>query len=196
MRRYLMALVALLVLGPGAAAARAQGLTITPRAGVYLGAGDARELRAEARRLRVDREADFALGLTVGAGPIRGGFDYVTGKRISDEGLDDGGVGEGSLLAAALAFDLRPLPRIIGFQPYGVAGLGVKHHGYAYDKDGLRDLFPSSDTEFSLQAGLGADLAFGAVGVTFEATDYISLHQETAGRHDAFLTVGLRIGLR
>jgi len=195
MTRRLMIALAFVAVGIHAGEARSQNLTITPRLGAYIGAGDAEELRSEAERFRVERSADFALGLTAEIGPIRGSLDYVTGKRITEEGLDDGDVGDGSLLAVAAGLALRPIPRIVGFQPYAVAGAGLKRNDYSYDDDGLSDLLPASETDFSVQLGLGADLMLGAVGIVAEITDYISWHEGSAGRHDAFITAGLRVSL-
>jgi len=195
MKRHVLIALATVAVGIHTGEARAQNVTVTPRLGAYLAAGDAGELRSEAERFQVERDAGFALGMTVELGPLRGSADYVTGKRITEDGLDDGEVGDGSLLAVAAGVALRPIPRIVGIQPYGIAGVGLKRSGYSYNEDGLSDLLPASETDFSLQAGLGVDLMLGRVGVVLEATDYISWHDGSAGRHDAFITAGLRVGL-
>src|SRR5688500_15471211 len=106
-------LVALVALGAGAQIASAQ-IYVTPALGAYIPASNLKDLRSQAEERELERSGTLGLGLNVDAGWLRGSIAYATGATITDEGLDDNEeIGDGSVLAVAADFVMRPLPRII-----------------------------------------------------------------------------------
>ncbi len=97
---------------------------------------------------------------------------------------------------------LRPIPRIVIFQPYAVAGIGFKKFDYDTNTNisGALGQVKSNSTA-AFHGGIGADLMFGGVGIMAEVTDYISQGQGDVNgnnkqlQHDAFGMVGVRIKL-
>ncbi len=177
---------------------QAQKITIAPMAGAYASASDFKSLRTQADTLRLKRESKLALGLIVDAGFIRGSVAYVSGATLTEKGASNTrSVGDGSLLAAAADLVLRPIPRVL-VQPYLFGGAGFKHEGYSYTASGISDAFPKDKSDFTLHAGVGADLMVGHFGVVAEVSDFISKNG-TAGsgfnKHDAFAMVGLKVKL-
>lgn len=183
-------------LGGSAEAARAQ-VAVTPSIGAYIPAGDFHDLRDQAEQVRVQRDAALALGLSAEFGWLRGTLAYVTGSRLTADGIEEQGeIGEGSLLIAAADLVLRPIPRLVVVQPYLLGGVGLKNTSYDYDDDGISDAFPDDETDTTLHIGVGADLMFGGIGVVAELSDFISKDAEGDwGAHDAFATIGLKFRL-
>jgi hypothetical protein len=178
--------------------ARAQSITIAPMAGAYTSANDFKTLRSQADTLRLKRESKLALGFNVDLGFIRGSVAYVSGATLTEKGATNTtNVGNGSLLAAAADLVLRPIPRIL-VQPYLFGGAGLKHSGYSYNANGISNAFPQDASDFTLHAGVGADMMLGHFGVVAEVSDFISKNG-TAGsdfsKHDAFGMVGLKVKL-
>jgi hypothetical protein len=178
--------------------ARAQSISISPMVGAYAQANDFKSLRSQADTLRLQRQSKLALGVVVDAGFIRGSVAYVSGATLSEKGATNTrNVGEGTLLAAAADLVLRPIPRVF-VQPYLFGGAGLKHAGYSYNASGISNAFPQDQSDFTLHAGIGADLMVGAFGVVAEVSDFISKNG-TAGsdfsKHDAFAMVGLKVKL-
>jgi hypothetical protein len=178
--------------------ARAQSISIAPMAGGYAQASDFKSLRSQADTLRLKRESKLALGIIVDAGFIRGSVAYVSGATLTEKGATNTrSVGDGTLLAAAADLVLRPIPRVL-VQPYLFGGAGLKHEGYSYTASGISGAFPQDKSDFTLHAGVGADLMLGSFGVIAEVSDFISKNG-TAGsgfnKHDAFALVGLKVKL-
>ena len=174
----------------------AQGITITPQIGVYVPGDDFESLRAGADSVRVNNEGSLALGLNVELGFLRGTLAYASAATLSRRGVTgETEVGEGKLLAAAVDFVWRPLPRLIVVQPYLLVGGGLRRADYSYDTDGL-DAFPENASDFAVHAGIGADFVLGPVGVSAEITDFISKNEEDDwSRHDGFGFVGVKLRL-
>ena len=192
MKRY-MFVVAALALAP--AAVQAQGISVTPMAGVFIPASDLYEIRDEAEQIfEVEKEAAFGLGLNVELGWLRGSVAYATGATLNEGGVDgQENIGEGKLLAVAGDLVLRPIPRLIVVQPYLIAGAGLRREDFSYEDDGLSNALPSDKSNFALHAGLGVDVMLGRLGVVAEVTDFISQDEEDDwSQHDAFGFVGLK----
>jgi hypothetical protein len=181
-----------LTLGAAPGAAQAQGIHITPLAGIYVPGSEWREIQSGAERVRVERDGSLALGLNLELGSLRGSLGYVTGGRISEEGVA-GDIGDGSLLTAALDLVIRPLPRLL-VQPYLFAGPGLVREQYSFDA-GRFSGFPRDESHFALHLGAGADLMLGRLGVAAELSDWISRPDDGGTQHDVFIMVGLRVRL-
>ncbi|HUH12804.1 MAG TPA: hypothetical protein VMK65_06820 [Longimicrobiales bacterium] len=181
----------LTLVGPAAAYGQ---VSFTPLAGGYIPASSFADLEGGARTAEVEREAALALGLNVGLGSLRATVRYVTDAKLSERGVDDTSrIESGTLLAAAADLVLRPLPRVLGVQPYLLGGAGLKRMGYSYADDGLDNPFPDDEREWALHLGLGVDLMAGGLGIVVEVDDFVGLGD--AGAHDAFVMAGLRLSL-
>ena len=217
MRTASKVIVGLGVLGLGAAPAAAQvpgvGLELVPKVGFYTAAADLEAARTAAGEVVDDRGGSLALGLAVDFGvalmPVsfRVGFDYVSGSEFTyadTTGADLEASGEQTMLAIAGDVVLRPLPRLVIVQPYLLAGAGVKRYDFSFsDVDAGSDaesVFPESQTDFTLHAGLGLDLGLGPIALVAEASDYVSWYEAEGGdgtelQNDLFVMVGIRVGL-
>jgi hypothetical protein len=191
MRPLLLAALAVL---PAAPVARAQGIHLTPMLGAYKQASDFQTLKGEAQSIDLKRENTMALGANLELGALRGTLAYVTNAKLSREGVS-GDVGEGKLLLLTGDLVVRPIPRILGLQPYLLGGAGVKRNDYSFKDDGFAADFPKNETDFALHFGVGADLMFGGLGVMAEVGDFVSYADRKFGRHDAVGMVGLRLRL-
>src|SRR5688572_414732 len=194
MRRSTLLALAALALGAQAASAQIQ---ITPSIGAYIPASDLKDLRSQAEEARLEREGTLGLGLNIQFGSLRGSIAYATGAKITDEGVDnEDEIGEGSVLAVAADYVVRPLPRIV-VQPYLLGGAGFKREDYSYSDEGITtDILPEDNRELTLHFGIGADLMLGGIGIMAEITDFLSKDQDDDwGRHDAFAFVGLKFNV-
>lgn len=187
-RRSIAWTLALLAALPAAAAAQ---VGITPRVGIYIPAGEFSELESEARSIEVDKEAALTIGASLEVGRFYLGFDYVTGSRLDEDGVQDGsGIGDGTLLAVAGGVLLRLDTPVL--QPHVRLGAGVKRIGYSYDDQGLANLFPEDDTDFALHGAVGLSLGFGGLGLVVELADYVTV--DGFEPNDFVLSAGLRLG--
>jgi len=183
---------ALATLAP-AAPALAQ-LHITPTVGAYHPGTDPIDLGGDGVRLL--RGRTLGLGVNIEAGFLRGTIAYASGATITGDGLGtEGDLGEGTLLAMTAGIALRPLPRLLGFQPYALLGGGVKRFDYSWNDSRFDDLLPSGDREFVLQYGAGADLMMGGLGLIAEVYDMVAPELDDSRRHDTFVQLGLRFRL-
>lgn len=191
---------AALLLALAGGAVSAQSITISPLVGVYTQANSLDQLRAQADTLSIKRESALALGANLELGFLRASLNYVSGATIKAKGGTSvtGDIGKGKILMGAVDAVLRPIPRIVVFQPYALAGIGFKHFNYDISNTSISGVKNNSTAAF--HAGLGGDLMFGGLGVVAEVTDYISQGQpDAAGKkqmqHDAYGMVGLRLRL-
>jgi hypothetical protein len=183
---------ALIALTLGTAPLAAQGIHVATLAGAYIPGSEWREIRSGAERVRIERAGSLALGLNLELGSLRGSLGYVTGSRISEEGVA-GDIGDGSLLTAALDLVIRPLPRLL-VQPYLFGGPGLVREEYSFDA-GRFTGFPRDESRFALHLGAGADLMLGRLGVAAELADWISRPDAGGTQHDVFMMVGLKVRL-
>ena len=64
----------------------------------------------------------------------------------------------------------------------------------------IDDVFPESQTDFTLHAGVGLDLGLGPIALVAELSDYISWYEaegadESEMQNDIFLMAGIRVGI-
>ena len=171
------------------AAASAQ-ISLIPRIGVYIPAGEFAEIEDELEQtFEVDKEAAFMIGATVELSRFYAGFDYVTGSDLTSDGLEDGdNLGNGSMLALAGGFVLRPGIPVI--QPHIRLGAGVKVQDYSFDNEDLDEAFPENDTDFTLHGAIGFSLMIGGIGVSAELADYVTA--DGFEPNDLIASLGLR----
>lgn len=194
MKKILLMTVAAAALLALPATSQAQ---ITPQIGVYLPGDDFESLREGAEEVRIEKEGTLALGLNVEFGSLRGSVAYASAAKLTQDGVSGRDqVGDGKVLAAALDYVFRPLPRLIVVQPYLLVGGGLRRADYSYDDDGLENAFPKDDSDFAAHIGLGADLKLGSLGISAEVTSFVSKDEGGSfGRHDAFGFIGLKLGM-
>ncbi len=191
-----------MLLASAAGALQAQSITLSPLLGVYTQANSLDQLKTNANTdLSVKRESALALGGNLEIGFLRASLNYVSGATLncksgcSVSGTND--LGKGKILMGAADAVIRPIPRLVVFQPYALAGIGFKNFDYDLNATGFNTVKHSTA---AFHAGLGADLMFAGVGIVAEVTDYISQGQEDLNgkrqlQHDAFGMVGLRLKL-
>ncbi len=168
-------------------------LHVTPTAGAYR-PGEAPMDVGNGTRLF--RGSALGMGVNLEAGFLRGTIAYASGATIRQDGLGaTGDVGQGTLLAMTAGIAFRPLPRVLGFQPYALVGGGFKRYDYAWDDHRFDTLFPSDQREFVLQYGGGADLMVGGLGLMAEVYDMVAPDLDDSRRHDTFVQIGLRFRL-
>lgn len=179
-----------------ASGARAQHLTIN--GGAYRQASDFVTLKNGAKEIDLDAGTTFALGANLELGPLRVTTAYVSGAKLSRKGVTGKEkIGEGTLLAASADLLMRPIPRIIGLQPYLLGGVGLKRNSYEFEDAGLLIDFKDykSKSDLALHWGLGADFMLGGIGVMAEISDFVTFADKKFGTHDAFGVIGLRLRL-
>jgi hypothetical protein len=188
-----MAALAALALGKPAASF-AQGITVTPLFGAYVPGGSFHELQAQAGQL--ERGSTLGLGLNIGLGMFRGSIAYASGATISEDGVTgESEIGDGDVLVGAADIVMRPLPRIIFFQPYALGGVGYKKESYSFDDQGFDELDDGENT-FVVHLGLGMDISLGRLSLVAEITDFIGRDNNDDWKvHDAFGMVGLKLNL-
>lgn len=192
-RPLLLAALAALSAAP---VARAQGIHLTPTLGAYVKANDFHTLRSEAENVDLKHEGAMAVGANLELGALRGTLSYVSGAKLSRQGVTDmDQIGEGTLLLLTGDLVLRPISRILGLQPYVLGGAGIKRNGYSFTDEGLAASFPKDETDFAFHFGVGADFMLGGFGVMAEVGDFVSFVDRKFGRHDAVGVVGLRLRL-
>jgi opacity protein-like surface antigen len=172
----------------GCATNSSRGVHLTPQLGAHRPGDQVYEVSGN----DLEMENAMALGVTADAGFLRGTALYSSGARISSRGITGTDkIGDGSMLVLSGDAVWRPLPRV-ALQPYLLGGVGLKRFDYSIDDQGFSAMF-DDHTDFAWHVGAGADLMLGNVGIMAEISDYIGSKNREFGRHDTFVTAGLRI---
>jgi hypothetical protein len=99
---------------------------------------------------------------------------------------------------------LRPIPNLILFRPYLLAGGGLKR--YDFDEADLRseglDSFFSDQSKFTGHLGVGLEFNVGLARLLVEVSDFVSGFEGGSGssrfdgerQHDFFMTLGIGLG--
>lgn len=184
------------------AAAPAQIVKLTPKAGGYFRAASVNQIRDEAGdsfdfgREEVSTLAVGAnLEIDLPASPIgfRGDVSVATNTSASLTG----GPGspedlESSLVAASGGLVLRPLTFLPLVDPYVTGGAGFT--ATDYDAEAVNEL--PSDRSFALHAGVGSDLQLGGLRLQGEVADYITGIEGVGDvTHEVFVTAGLGLSI-
>lgn len=197
----LTVVVGVAVAGLGIAPPAEAQMAVTAKAGGYLPVSDAYTIPSAVEDFAVTRDAEMAVGGAIEwdwalPGALRAGGEYVTGTRVSLEGVSADAVVDGSLLMLSADLVLRPLPRMV-VQPYVMGGIGYKRESFRLE-DGAGAALPESYGDYLVHAGLGADMQLGGIAVFAEVSDYFDRQQlddrDAAFRHDVFASVGVRLG--
>jgi hypothetical protein len=182
-------------------AASSSGVAQIPGINVHLGARAG--LFAPAGKIGEDisaRESRIASGLAFGASvefdiplspiDVRANLDAALGRPMEVSGQEVPG-SDVDIIALTGDLVFRPVPRIAVFQPYLLAGAGIKR----YSVEGISD----PETDFTGHVGAGGDLRAGRLSLFGEVSDYISSFDGGDGndhlQNDIFIMIGVRIGL-
>jgi hypothetical protein len=139
--------------------------------------------------------ASLELDLPLSPVNVRANVDAALGSKLE---LDGEELGDSEVDVVAFTGDLvyRPVPRLVTFQPYLLAGAGIKRYSFESAFGGISE----SESDFTGHVGLGADLKVGPLAVLAELSDYISsFKNESTGesklQNDVFVMLGFRIGM-
>ena len=199
MKRFSIATM-FLVLVPAAASAQIPGINLNlgARAGMFSPRSTLAETTFGDLKLKSGLGVGASLELDLPLSPInvRANLDAALGAKVMLDDVE----GDEDVDVIAITGDLvfRPLPRIVVFQPYLLAGAGIKKYSFESDPD-----FPDDDldeSDFTGHIGLGGDLKLGPIAVLAELSDYISsFKNEGTGdsklQNDLFIMIGFRIGM-
>jgi hypothetical protein len=195
MKRLWLA-VAWSVLAPAALSAQIPGINLNlgARAGMFNPMSTLAETVLGDAKLKPGLGIGASLELDLPLSPInvRANLDAALGAKLE---LNDQETGdEVDVMAITGDIVFRPLPRIVVFQPYLLAGAGIKR--YSSDDAGAFD----DQSNFTGHVGIGGDLKLGPLAVLAELSDYISSFKyeptgESKLQNDVFVMVGFRIGM-
>ena len=199
MKRFSIATM-FLVLVPAVASAQIPGINLNlgARAGMFSPASTLAETTFGDLKLKSGLGVGASLELDLPLSPInvRANLDAALGAKVMLDDVE----GDEEVDVIAITGDLvfRPLPRIVVFQPYLLAGAGIKKYSFESDP-----AFPDDDldeSDFTGHVGLGGDLKLGPIAVLAELSDYISsFKNEGTGdsklQNDLFIMIGFRIGM-
>jgi opacity protein-like surface antigen len=193
--RTVFAGIAALTIALAATPVTAQNIHLTALGGIYKPDSDLFDLRSDVGEGRLSKNDAAAFGLNLEIFGFRGSLVYAPGATVEEQtsGGAERDVGDSSLLAIAGDLALRPLPRVIGLQPYALAGIGLKRFGYDITDDGISNALPEDETEFSIHFGLGLDWMGDRFGFVLEATDFFTLGDAQFGRNATFLMAGVKV---
>jgi hypothetical protein len=182
--------------------------------GLYAPLSELGEVREEGLGTAIElgrKRSTLAFGLAgeVGSGSLgfRANLAYATSSDVPI-----GGVGcetcsaRSTLLVATAGASLRPIPRLIGLQPYLLVGGGIKRYGFdreQFEEEGFGGVL-DDHAKAALQLGVGADFALGGLGLFSELNAYLSgvdpaaegsgFESDSRFQTDLLLSVGLRLG--
>jgi hypothetical protein len=154
------------------------------------------------------KESTLAYGASLEFGRADGVFNFrFDGGYASSSDVPIEGVGcaacelRSTVLTAAGALVIRPLPMLPVLRPYAVVGAGAKWYDFEFNQ--AADQFLSDQTKFTALGGIGVSLfPGGQVSLFAELSDYISgfdfdeNNLASADRqHDLFFKAGLAIGI-
>ncbi len=187
-----------------AAPVSAQTISLLPKVGGFAPLSDLQDANGGVQELKGSLAIGLAAELKLPVLPrLRVGFDYATNSELSDSGIGATGTApNATLLAVTGDLVLRPL-NAGPIRPYGLLGAGVKHYDISTDEltdPDLQAIFDHNQSNFTGHLGAGLDVGLGVLGVTVEASDYISRFDpgdagDSKWQNDIFAMVGMRLGL-
>lgn len=199
--RFRSALLAAALAAAAAAPAQAQdfNLQVVPKIGAFSPLNT------------LTRDAEVELGLAIGAAAelllprlpfdVRVNVDHATGADIIARDPSEAVLGTVSLTAVVADVVVRPLAATARFQPYFLAGGGVKAYAWDVPAAGTAELFAATATSrrAALHVGGGVDVRFGPAAVLLEIGDYVSTMPAGDGgtrlQNDLFGMLGFRVSM-
>lgn len=130
---------------------------------------------------------------------LRANVEHLTGTELERRNEEETRVGDVVITTLTGAAVLRPLPATALFQPYFLAGAGVKRYEMELENLAGGELsgVAQSQSRFTGQAGGGVDVRVGPLAMVLEVSDYISTFVAGSGesrlQNDLFGMLGFRI---
>lgn len=191
--------VAALVVNAAVAQAQVPGINVHlgARAGLFMPISSLAETTQGELKLKSGVAIGASIELDLPLSPInfRANVDAALGAKLEIDGQE---LGDDEVDVINFTGDLvyRPVPRLMTFQPYLLAGVGIKQYSFESAFGGIRE----SENDFTGHVGLGADLKVGPLAVLAELSDYISSFKnegtgESKLQNDLFVMLGFRIGM-
>jgi hypothetical protein len=173
-------------------------LQVVPKIGVFTALGTFGE--------NSELESSLAYGVagevTLPALPVnlRINLDHASATNIVRRDATEAVLGTASITAVVGQLVFRPLAPAALFQPYFLAGGGVKRYDFTREA-GAPELvgIGHSATRGTVHIGGGVDVRFGPLALLLEVGNYMSTLAADAGesrlQHDAFGMLGFRVSM-
>jgi hypothetical protein len=188
-------------------AAEAQ-LSLRPSVGMYMPVSELGQVEGVAGLVELGKaESTLAYGVAVEFGPVRANLAYAGDSDVPIDGVGcETCSARTTMLVGTAALAIRPIPEIAFFQPYLLAGGGLKRYNFDpenFDEEGLDGILDDQN-QFAGQLGIGLDLSFGGLGLFTELNDYISKVElapddedfdwDSDLQHDMIWSLGIALG--
>lgn len=182
-----------------AAPAHAQLLEIRPKVGAFAPASDLGSWDGNVQHLQGSLALGLAAELKLPVLPrLRVGFDYATNTKVSVKG-GIGQPGSGGVTMLALTGDLVFRKSTGLLQPYLLVGGGIKRYNVSQSQlTNTKTYLDNNQSDPTGQVGLGLDFSLGPLGLSVEASDYISrfdVNGVNKLQHDIFTMLGVKLAL-
>jgi hypothetical protein len=190
---------------PGAAEAQ---ISLRPSVGMYVPVSELGQVEGVAGGVELGKaESTLAYGVAVEFGSIRANLAYAGNSDIPVDGVGcETCSARSTMLAGTVALAIRPIPQVLFFQPYLLAGGGLKRYNFDpenFDEEGLDGILDDQN-QFAGQVGLGLDFSLGGLGLFTELNDYISKVElapddqdfdwDSDLQHDMIWSLGISLG--
>ena len=201
-RAGLVALVSLLFVAAAPGPVTGQ-VRLVPQVGLYAPQSD---LPSADEAVEVgERESTLAFGLGLEIGSAEGTALRIaalhgTGEEVPVDGVGCTECARSTVSALPALAVLRPIPKLVVFHPYLLAGGGVRRLDFSREDlaEEQFDALFADETTFAGHLGVGGALDLGPLDLSVEVTDVISSFESPEGEsellHDLFVMVGLSIG--
>ncbi|HKJ93200.1 MAG TPA: hypothetical protein VJ957_08530 [Longimicrobiales bacterium] len=205
--KVVLALVTLFTLGGGAVSAQVPGigLDIVPKIGGEFPLSDLPTTPSSIDVANIGSTLAWGvaaeLGLPFLPFNLRADVSGTTSKSISPATGVTSNTVDQTMMAIFGDLVFRPLPKIILFKPYLMAGLGVKRYNYSLsDPTSVFQQSFTNTNDLAYHLGLGLDIGLGPLSLVAELNDYMNQYQYATGgskklQHDLFAMLGLRFGI-
>lgn len=172
--------------GVGARGAAAQSsFRLLPSVGLYVPVSDIGQIQHANVEGVVEfgrAQSTLAFGLAGEFGSDEGASARLNLGYATASDIPIGGVGcetcsaRNTLLLATLTIVLRPIPEVIGIQPYALLGGGIKRYNFDlknFQEDGLGGAL-ADQTQGAAQLGVGTDVNLLGLGLFTEVNAYFN----------------------
>ena len=183
-------------------------LRLLPSVGMYVPVSELGQVEGIAGGIELGKaESTLAYGVAVEFGSIRANLAYAGDSDIPIDGVGcETCSARTTMLVGTAALAIRPIPEILFFQPYLLAGGGLKRYNFDpenFGEEGLDGILDDQN-QFTGQVGLGLTLSLGGLGLFTELNDYISKVElapddedfdwDSDLQHDMIWSLGIALG--
>jgi len=183
-------------------------IRLKPSLGMYVPVSELGQVEGVAGGVELGKaESTLAYGVALELGSFRANLGYASAADIPISGVGcETCAARSTMLVGTLALALRPIPEIWVFQPYFLAGGGLKRYNFDpenFDEEGLDGILDDQN-QWTGEVGIGLDLSLGGLGLFTELNDYISKVElapddedfdwDSDLQHDMIFSVGISLG--